>query len=114
MLSDARLKELVALAEAATQGEWKVKAHASEFITDDLKIALSSFNQGDIPFIASANPATVKAMAQALLEARDLVEDLAGSLRDFGGTQEERRGSMYSRAADALDRADAMLETSQP
>ena len=40
---------------------------------------------------------------------RELVEDLAESLRDFGATQSERRGSMYRRAAEALDAADKAL-----
>lgn len=40
---------------------------------------------------------------------RQLVANLAGSLRDFGADLEERRGSMYRRAAEALDLADKVL-----
>ena len=38
-----------------------------------------------------------------------LIRELAILLRDFGGTQEERRSSMHRRAAEALDEADAVL-----
>ena len=75
MLSDARLKELVA----------------------DL-----------------LRPVYVHEIAQALLEARDLVEDLASSLRDVGGIQDVHGPSALGRAADALDRADAMRKARQP
>jgi len=45
---------------------------------------------------------------------RQLVEALAGSLRDFGATQEERRGSMYQRAAEVLDVVDRVLPNITP
>ena len=39
-----------------------------------------------------------------------LVGELAGSLRDFGATQDERRGSMHRRAAEALDAVDTLAK----
>lgn len=41
---------------------------------------------------------------------RELVADLAGSLKDFGADQTERRGSMHRQAAEALDMADKVRE----
>lgn len=49
-------------------------------------------------------------LAKEVQDLKELVGDLADSLRDFGATQSERRGSMYRRAADALDRADKLLK----
>ena len=133
-ITDARLKELVALAEKATGTDWAdayiprssnwqptgyvvaVDADQTPVIAvvhPDAKV--KSFGTlDDAAFIAAANPATVISMAKALLEARELVEDLAGSLRDFGGIQDVHGASALGRAADALDRADAMQKASQP
>ena len=68
MLSDARLKELVALAEKAT-------AKDAKFIDGR-------------HFRDATNPATIISMAQALLEAR---EQIAALLNDKAQMQAERK-----------------------
>ena len=138
-ITDARLKEIVALAEQATQGEWQFRkdqdngqgyheqliasndgewekcpyycrwdepslTHRGKQATpnqhehkrDSTVFAGSgwhgsgdlSVSDEDAAFVCAANPATVKAMAQALLEAR---EQIAALLNDKAQMQAERK-----------------------
>ena len=92
-ITDTRLKELVALAERATQGEWQFR-HGEYGLRRVMifcniegpnsmiaKMFTGSRNyEADVTYIVAANPATVKAMAKALLEARLLLQESLGFL----------------------------------
>jgi len=52
---------------------------------------------------------TVEELREQQISLRELVGDLARLLRAFGADQNERQGSMYRRAAKALDRADQVF-----
>ena len=127
-ITDARLKELVALAEKATGTDWAdayiprssnwqptgyvvaVDADQTPVIAvvhPDAKVKAFG-TLSDAAFIAAANPATVKAMAQALLEARLLLQESLGLLA-YLNSDPQLMPTGKAKVNDAMHRIELLL-----
>jgi predicted N-acetyltransferase YhbS len=71
-LSNEQLDALLALAKAATPGNWRpvIDASFAAVAVGDRVVCGDMYNHRDASFIAAASPATITALVQQLQEAR--------------------------------------------
>lgn len=81
-----KLKRLIELSERATAGPWEACPHNRTIVEKHGKylgdaVAISRLKENR-DYVASANPETIRTMAELLSEARELIDRAYGS--DYG------------------------------